>query len=62
MKAVSGQLELGLRESGQCQSVRRSRKPRRGGIWFEKMRQVVDSAAERPVAEAETRIGANDRK
>jgi hypothetical protein len=47
MKAISGQLELELRGSAQCQSARRSKKPRRSGVWFEKMRQVVDEAVER---------------
>jgi hypothetical protein len=47
MKAFSGQLELELRTSEQCRSVRRSRKPGRSRVWFEKMRQVVDDAADR---------------
>jgi hypothetical protein len=55
MKAVSGQLEFELRTQEQCASVRRSRKPGRSRVWFEKMRQVVDDAVERPAAEvAET--------
>jgi len=55
MKAVSGQLELELRTPEQCRSVRRPRKPARSRVWFEKMRQVVDGATERPTAEvAET--------
>jgi hypothetical protein len=51
MKAVAGQLELELRTPEQCRSVRRSRKPGRSRVWFEKMRQVVDDAVERPAAQ-----------
>jgi hypothetical protein len=46
MKAVSGQLELELKTPEQCRSVRRSRKPGRSRVWFEKMRQVVDDAVD----------------
>jgi hypothetical protein len=50
MKSVRDQLVFDLQGSQQCRSVRRSKKPNPARTWFEKMRQVVDGAAEQPVS------------
>jgi hypothetical protein len=47
MKMVQGQLEFALGGSKECRSSRRIRKTSRTQAWFEKMRQVVEDAAER---------------
>jgi hypothetical protein len=53
MKSARFQLELELHSPQQkCRSVRRARKPTPSRVWFQKMRQVVDEAADRPVTEA----------
>jgi hypothetical protein len=51
MKTVQGQLELALGGSNKCRSSRRLKKPRGPQLWFEKMRQVVEDAAEREPAD-----------
>jgi hypothetical protein len=51
MKTGRFQLELELRGAQPCRSTRRSKKPTSSQVWFEKMRQVVDEAADRKVAE-----------
>jgi hypothetical protein len=51
MKSGRDQLEFELRSPKQCRSLRRTRKPNSARIWFEKMRQVVDGAEDRPAAE-----------
>jgi len=53
MKPVRGQLELELRNSQQCRSLRRARKSTPARIWFEKMRQAADAAVQRPVVTAD---------
>jgi hypothetical protein len=50
MESGRRQLEFELRQ--QCRSARRPRKRSPARIWFEKMRQVVDGAAEQPISEA----------
>jgi len=53
MKTRRFQLELELQNPQQkCGSHRRARKPTPSRVWFQKMRQVVDEAADRPVTEA----------
>jgi hypothetical protein len=51
MKPGRNQLELELQPPQQCRSLHRTRKPTRAIRWFEKMRQVVDGAGERPTPE-----------
>jgi len=51
MEPGRNQLELELQAMRQCRSLRRAKKPTPAGRWFEKMRQVVDGAADRPTAE-----------
>jgi hypothetical protein len=47
MKTAQGQLEFALRGSQECRSSRRPKKPKAPQLWFEKMRQVVEDAADR---------------
>jgi hypothetical protein len=56
MKTGRFQLELELRSPQQCRSVRRIRKPSPARVWFEKMRQVVDEAADRTSTEANSEL------
>ena len=51
MKSGRNQLELELQAPQQCPSLHRAKKPTVARRWFEKMRQVVDGAAERPTPE-----------
>jgi len=51
MESGRRQLQFELRESQQCRSVRPPRKPSPARIWFEKMRQVLEGAAEQPASE-----------
>lgn len=53
---TGAQLELELKNQTACRSMRRRKKARPAQLWFEKMRQVVDAAADAPVRqEVETR-------
>jgi hypothetical protein len=52
MKPGRNQLEFELRNTQECRSLRRARKPSPARAWFERMRQVVDEAADQPVVEA----------
>jgi hypothetical protein len=53
MKIKKNQLELGLRNQRPCPSkVRRSRRLHRASLWFNRMRQVVDSAMDHHPAPA----------
>jgi len=51
MKPGRNQLEFELQPPRQCRSLRRAKKPTPARRWFEKMRQVVNGAADRPTAE-----------
>jgi hypothetical protein len=51
MKPGRNQLELQLQAPQQCRSLHRTKRPSPARRWFEKMRQVVDGAADRPPAE-----------
>jgi hypothetical protein len=52
MKLVRNQLEFELQTPKQCRSPRRAKKANPARLWFEKMRQVVDDASERPLPPA----------
>ena len=49
MKSGRSQLEFELQTPKQCRSPRRAKKASPARLWFEKMRQVVGDATERPV-------------
>jgi hypothetical protein len=52
---IERQLELGLANGRMSRSVNlRGRRHRRRHEWFERMRQVVDSAPDREAQESET--------
>jgi hypothetical protein len=53
MKIKNDQLELTLPNETVCSSVaRRQRRLTRASLWFNRMRQVVDDAVDRPPAPA----------
>jgi len=49
MKPVRNQLEFELQTPKECRTPRRAKKANPARLWFEKMRQVVDEATERPL-------------
>jgi hypothetical protein len=51
MKSGRSQLEFELRSPQECRSLRRTKKPTAARGWFEKMRQVVEGAVERPATQ-----------